>query len=312
MRVVVVGAKGFVGTGVVRGLLARGHEVTAVELRPGPGRLADVADQIEWVIGDGSSLETLYDAVGRRPVDVIYYGPYYRPDPQTRGVERELGVMAVSAWQTFGLARALAVKRIVFPSSTAVHGVQPDDGRAVSEESRVLPNTMYGAYKLTCEHVAGRINTELGDAVIAAVRLPSIYGPGADVASRRVNVPAVSAARGVPGHLDYVPAAQVCLAHIEDCSDGLISVMEAERLGHHVFELGGLTASFAEIAEAVRTHVPGADIRFGEEERSILPYAVAWDRGRAELGFAHRDLDTGMWSIIEYERAKRNAATVLA
>src|SRR6478609_6462583 len=140
MRVLVVGAKGFVGAALCRRLLEKGYDVTALEVRPGPGRLADVEDDIEWVVGDGSSREVILSAIGRRGVDGIYYGPYSRSAPGQPGLERELDVMAAAAWRTFSLAHALDIKRIVFPSSTAVHGYQPDDGTPVSEESRVGPN----------------------------------------------------------------------------------------------------------------------------------------------------------------------------
>src|SRR5256885_8503797 len=104
MRVLIVGAKGFVGAALCRELLRRGHEVTALEPRPGPGRLADVAADIEWVVGDGASREILLAAIGRRGVDGIFYGPYYRARAGQAGIERELEVMGTAAWQLFGLA----------------------------------------------------------------------------------------------------------------------------------------------------------------------------------------------------------------
>jgi UDP-glucose 4-epimerase len=308
MRTLVVGAKGFVGASLVRRLLERGHAVVAIEPRQGPGRLADVAEDVEWVIGDGSSQEALLQAIGRRGVGAIYYGPYYRNAPGQTGVERELDVMAVAAWKLFQLARALDLRRVVFPSSTAVHGVQPDDGTPVHEGSRLLPNTLYGAYKIVCEHVGREIDAELGENAIASIRLPSIYGPGAEVASRRVNVPAVCAARGLPGRVDYVPQARVCIAHVDDCADALVQVIEADALAHCVYELGGLEVTFGEIAEAVQALVPEAETVFGTEERSILPYRVDYSRGREELGFAHRELDAGMASVIEYERPQAREA----
>jgi nucleoside-diphosphate-sugar epimerase len=303
MRALVVGAKGFVGAALCRRLLERGHEVAAVEVRPGPGRLADIADDIEWIVGDGSSREVMLAAIGRRGADAIYYGPYYRSPPGQAGLERELEVMAGAAWRLFSLAHALDIRRIVFPSSTAVHGYQPDDDAAVSEESRVAPNLIYGAYKLLCEFVGRDVNALLGRNVVTSIRLPSIYGPGAAVASRRVNVPAVAAAHGEPGRVDYVAEARVCIAHVDDTADAIVRVFEAEDVRHAVYDLGGLDVSFGEIAETVAALVPAAETIFGQDTRPILPHAVDWSRGRDELGFAHRSLEDGMASIVEYERA---------
>lgn len=304
MRVLVVGAKGFVGASLSRGLLEHGHEVVALEVRPGPGRLVDVAEEIEWVVGDGSSREVLLGAIGRRGVDAVYYGPYFRATPGRPELERELEVMGTAAWRLFGLAYALDLKRIVFPSSTAVHGYQPRDGSAVSEESPVEPNLIYGAYKLLGEFVGKDVNALLGENVVTSVRLPSIYGPGATVASRRVNVPAVCAAREEPGTVEYVPEARVCVAHVEDTAEALIRVIEADAARHSVYDLGGLDVSFGEIAAAVEAIVPGAETRFGTEVRPILPHNVDWSRGREEFGFTHRTLEEGMASVVEYERER--------
>jgi nucleoside-diphosphate-sugar epimerase len=312
VRVLVIGAKGFVGASLCRALLKQGHAVTAVEPRPGPGRLADIESDIEWIVGDGSSCEVLLGAIGHRGVDGIYYGPYHRSPAGQPGLERELHVMGTAAWQLFGLAHALDIKRILFPSSTAVHGYQPNDDAPVSETSRVAPNLIYGAYKLLSEFVGRDVNALLGRNVITSVRLPSIYGPGATIASRRVNVPAVSAARGVPGHVDYRSDARVCIAHVDDTATALLSVLEADEPQHCVYDLGGLDVSFGEIAETVQALVPTAETVFGTGTRLILPHKIDSSRGRQEFGFHHRSLTDGMASVIEYERARAQQTKVVA
>src|SRR5258708_37419286 len=177
MRTLVVGAKGFVGAALVRSVLRRGHEVTAVELRDTPGRLADVANEIEWVAGDASSPEVILAAIGRRPVDGIYYGPFYRSPHGIPALDKELDVMAVGAWRVFQLARAFDGLRVVFPSSIAAHGPQPDDGTALSETTRLQPFGLYGAYKVVCERVGDEINAAIGRNAVTSVRLPAVYGP---------------------------------------------------------------------------------------------------------------------------------------
>jgi UDP-glucose 4-epimerase len=300
MRALVVGAKGFVGAALVRELLERGHAVRAVELREGPGRLADVAGEIEWVLGDGSDPEQLRRAAGS-DIDGLYYGPFLRGE-----LEAELRVMASGAWSAFLLARELGLRRTVFPSSTAVHGYQPEDSSPVSETTRVLPQPhgLYGAAKLLCEQAGAEVNAAAGRAAVVSVRLPSVYGPGAAVASRRVNVPAVAAARGEPGRVAYAPGARVCIAHVEDVAQLLATAYEAEAPAHAVYEAGGLDVSFGEIAETAAELVPGARTEFGEDERPFLPHAVDWSRAREDLGALHRDLREGMASVVEYEQAR--------
>lgn len=301
MRVVVVGAKGFVGASLVRTLLRRGHSVTSLDLRDGPGRLADVADDIEWRVGDCTDQEVLLDVIGARGADGIYFGPFFRPPTGTPSLMRELDVMATATWRAFQLARVLPIQRILFPSSTAVHGPQLPGEPAVSETSAVRPHGLYGAMKLLTEQVGFEFNSSVGRNVITSVRIPSVYGPGAAVASRGVNIPAVSAAGGQTGRVQYAPDARVCIAHVDDAGEILADILEAPELTHSVYELGGLDVSFGEIADAVKAIVPNARTEFGTDQLPILPHAVDMGRLRSEIPAKHSDLESGMRSIIEYE-----------
>ncbi|HEY6762265.1 MAG TPA: NAD(P)-dependent oxidoreductase [Baekduia sp.] len=305
MRIVIVGAKGFVGAALTRRLLERGHEVVSLDLRPGPGRLADVEDDVEWAIGDGSAQEAMLAAIGRRPVDGIYYGPYYRAAPGEPGLDKELDVMAVAAWRVFQLARGLDLSRVVFPSSTAVHGRQPADGAPLSETTRVSPFGLYGTYKLLCEGVGAEVNAAVGRNVITSVRLPAIYGPGAAIASRRVNVPAVAAARGEVGRVDYRPEIRVCVAHVDDAAAMLVSAFERTELAHSVYDMGGPDVSFGEIAETVQELVPEARTEFGDDDQPVLPSTIDNARARAELEVDHRSLRDGMASVVDYENVRQ-------
>lgn len=300
VRILIVGAKGYVGAELAREMLDRGHKVVAVDIGQDPGRLTPLADKIEWTYGDGASIETIYRAIGRKPVDAIYYGPFYRG----KSVERELELMASGTWRVFQLAQALDIRRIIFPSSTAVHGHQRPGVDLVSETEHLNTDTLYGSTKLMCEHVGAAINRVIGRNVITSVRLPSVYGPGAEIGSRRVNVPAVQAARGQIGRVDYPAEAQVCIAHIADTVRLIANLCEADVVQHSVYELGGLTTTFGEIASVIEKLVPGAETVFGDESYTPLPHSVDWSRIRKEFGMEHRSIEDGMASILEFERAK--------
>ncbi|MDF7774850.1 NAD(P)-dependent oxidoreductase [Sphingomonas sp. AOB5] len=304
MRCLVVGARGFVGVDLVRELLDRGHEVVALEIRGDMGRLTPYADRITWLTGDSSSIETLQKAIGPAGIDAIYYGPFFRSPAGSHDLTGEWATMGGGALNVFNLCRALPIKRIVFPSSTAVHGIQPADGVTLDETSRVQPFMIYGATKLLCEYFARQVNADLGEKRIVSVRLSAIYGPGADIASRGVNIFAVQGARGNPAQIDYAPGARVCVAHVADTARFLADLIEAERCEHDLYELGGLDVSFGDIADAVRAAVPGAELGFGNETEVPLPHNVSCARAASEFGLSHMPLIDGMRSVVDYERIR--------
>jgi nucleoside-diphosphate-sugar epimerase len=311
MRILVVGACGFVGVELCRELMRRGHAIVALEVRRERGRLANVAD-IEWHVGDCADPEVVMQAIGRKPIDAIYYGPYYRSPSTAKNQHAELRIMGTGALNVFNLARILDVRRIIFPSSTAVHGIQRPGMGNVDEESYVNPFGVYGATKLLGEYWAAEVNAELGTNIVTAVRLPSIYGPGADIASRRVNVFAVQAARGRPGQVNYLPHARVCIAHVGDTAGFLADLIEAPKVAHSVYEIGGLSVTFGEIAEIVTRRIPSAEFVFGDELVSPLPFGIDNLRARTEFGLNHRDLACGIGSIVDYELSRQPALSPAA
>ena len=302
-----VGAEGFVGAALCRELLSRGHEVRAVDIRSPGSRTSSLADELDWRIGDASRLEVLLDALQPPEIDAVYFGTFYRGDVPGASLEQEVEVMGSAVWRAMSVAHARGVRRFVFPSSIAVHGVQSDDDPDFDEESPVRPYQTYGVLKLMGEYVCSRINTRAGRNFATAVRIPSVYGPGADVASRFVNVPAVQAARGAVASVPYAARARICVSHVADTAKALASVLEATEVARSVYELGGLDVSYGDIAQAVAESVPAADIRFGDELVLPFPHRVTFGHGKEEFGFAHRDLADGMRSVVEFERERREA-----
>jgi hypothetical protein len=63
--------------------------------------------------------------------------------------------------------------------------------------------------------------------------------------------------------------------------------------------------SFADIAAAVKGLVPDARTEFGTDDRQELPNLIDWSRLRDEFGATHRDLTSGMASIVDFERARK-------
>jgi nucleoside-diphosphate-sugar epimerase len=168
---------------------------------------------------------------------------------------------------------------------------------------------VYGATKLLCEYFAKEVNAKVGSNRVVCVRLPAVYGPGADIASRGVNIIPVQAARGNPAKVAYVPEARVCVAHVADAAKLLADLFEAKAPLHTVYNLGGPDVSFAEIAAATARY-KDVQVEYGSDAHMPLPNAVSCQRAMVEFGLVHRTLDEGVRSIIEYEMQRARARPI--
>ncbi|RIJ71427.1 NAD-dependent epimerase/dehydratase family protein [Nakamurella silvestris] len=139
MKVLVIGGSGFIGTRLIRQLLADGHEVTNLDIAP-----SQEHPQIT-VIGDVRQFTDVKSAaVG---VDaIINLSAQHRDDVKPLSLYEEVNVGG--ARTVIKAAEANAVNRIVFTSTVAVYGlgkVNPN------ENSPVEPFNEYGRTKLAAE-----------------------------------------------------------------------------------------------------------------------------------------------------------------
>ena len=181
VKCLVTGAKGFIGSHLVRYLLDNGHDVRAVDSSeqtataktsdPETVRIArSTVDSAVWhtVCRD---IEVIFHLAGRahsKDVSLTFARPVYFRD--NLYMTRALSEAAIKA----------RVRRFVFTSSVAVYGTVSAAGEAFREESPVLPHhdNFYARSKLAAEEFL------LSDNICAAiepviVRLPLVYGDGA-------------------------------------------------------------------------------------------------------------------------------------
>lgn len=295
----VIGAKGFIGAAVTRRLVAEGHAVVCVDLKATAGRLADVLDDIELLVGDVSSEEGLMSLLAAHPVDAVIGLPFYR-GPSTRD---QLEVMVAGTWRIFEQARLANVQRVVCASSIRVYGPQSLHGAgAVDESSPCMPQDAYGAGKRLGELAAAEFNRKY-DMQIAMLRINGVYGPGVrEGASGICSAPYLAATEGTV-ELPYIPDARLCLSHVDDNAWALTSLAIGKPPEHTVYEAGGHPTSYAEMAEITRQLVPAADIRFGTPtSQHELTYTYLTDNSRlhGEYGIAHRSVLDGYRTIVEH------------
>jgi UDP-glucose 4-epimerase len=303
MTILVTGGKGFLGGALIHRLLERGHEVVCLDRKTTPGRLGDVADRVTFVGGGLCGVQPLVDLIAEHHVDAIAHLVYRPVRDDIGGLREELETMVGGTADVFEAAARARVRRVVFPSSIHYYGRQEAHGEVtLSESAPSLAETMYGITKQLNERVAA-LYTRMTGTTVVSLRIPAVYGPGAELGARAVNLAAVAAGRGQPAVIPFPPEDRVCLAHVDDVADCIASALLADQPAFDVYNIGGTTLSYREIVSLVEELVPDADLSFDPDaEPTDLPYLIDDARARRELGLRHRPVADGIREVIAAAR----------
>lgn len=324
MIAAVTGATGFVGSAVVRALLARG-EAVRVLARPGGDRRNLAGLPVEVIEGD------LRDSAARSQL-VRGAASLYHVAADYRLWTRDPDAMfATNVAATEALMRAAAdahVTRIVYTSSVATLGLLPDGGDA-DEATPVAARDMIGPYKRSKYEAEEKVR------VLAASGLPVvIVNPTAPVGPRDVKpTPTgrtiVEAAAGrMPAFVDT----GLNLVHVDDVARGHLLAYDRGRIGER-YILGGENLTLREILGRIAAQVgrqppvvrlPTAAVlplayaaefiarRFGTGDPFVSVDAVKLARKRMfftsakavrDLGYAARPVDEALADAITWFRA---------
>ena len=178
MKVLVTGGAGFIGSGLVRGLLARGDEVRVLDNFSAGKRenLEGVAGRLEVIEGDIRDRATCKSAC--RGVEAVLHQAAVGSVPLS--IEDPLGTNDVNVTGTLNMllaAREAGARRFVFASSSSVYGNSPD--RVKDEAQLPRPESPYAISKL-----AGEAYTVVFHKVYSLETVPlryfNIFGPRQD------------------------------------------------------------------------------------------------------------------------------------
>jgi len=182
VRTLVTGGAGFIGSNLVRALLARGNEVRVLDNFSSGNRanLAGLEHEVELVEGDLRSYERVHAAV--RGVEVVYHQGALPSVP--RSVQDPLTTTAVNVEGTLNVllaARDEAVRRVVNASSSSVYG---NAGELPRTETQLPdPISPYAVAKLAAERFCTSFSRVYSMEVVS-LRYFNVFGPRQDPLSQ--------------------------------------------------------------------------------------------------------------------------------
>jgi len=173
-RALVTGGAGFIGSNLVRGLLAQGDDVRVLDNFSTGNRANLEGLDVEIVEGELRSYERVHNAV--RKTDVVYHLGALGSVP--RSVQDPLTSSAVNVEGTLNVllaARDESVRRVVFSSSTSVYGSSRT--LPTREDTPPDPISPYGVAKLAAERYCISFSRVYESFESVVLRYFNVFGP---------------------------------------------------------------------------------------------------------------------------------------
>ncbi len=193
--------------------------------------------------------------------------------------------------RTFDQAIALGINRFIYTSSYSNYGLAPD-GKPVSEETPLAPQSLYAETKIAAE----RFLTAQSDTTCAPLiyRLATLYGLSPRMRFDLIINQFVLEAYTKRELLIYQRGYSRSFVHIQDAVRGLIAGLHApeEKVRCQIYNLGSDDGNYTkdQIVELILKRLPETvvtykDMTFGGDMRDI---SVSYEKIQRELGFQTR------------------------
>lgn len=175
MKILVTGGAGFIGSHLVRQLMALGHEVVVLDnLSTGAREHLPAGGFTFWQMDDrepaareriaAGHFDAIVHLAGQTMVDASIRDPHFDAS------ENVLGTVNV-----LEAARESGVKRVIFASTAAAYGDVTEDLLPVREELPLRPLSFYGLTKVMVEHYLDLYH-ELYGLDYVVLRFANVYG----------------------------------------------------------------------------------------------------------------------------------------
>src|SRR5688500_13986779 len=265
MRVLVLGATGFLGSNLVRALLNQGNEVRAL-IRPGnPARtLADLP--LDRVHGDLNDAESLARACAG--VRIVYHAAGYYPSA-TIPVEKAVEYGMTHTRNVLSAVRRSTVDRLVFTSALTTIAFPNKPGTLATEASPFVtrfPKNPYLMSKVAMEKTMLEVAKD--GVPVVVVNPTACYGPYDSKPTSGAQILMI-AKRLMPAYVQ----APVNAIEVRDVADGMIRAATRGRIGERYIlghwnttqkDLGELMARVAGVWTP-KIPVPFAVARYGSK-----------------------------------------------
>src|SRR5690348_8001735 len=252
MTVLVTGGGGFIGSNLVRALIARGDDVRVLDNFSTGNRTNLDGLDVEIIEGELRSYERVHNAV--RGTDVVHHLGALGSVP--RSVQDPLTTNAVNIDGTLNVllaARDEGIRRVVFASSSSVYGSTV--ALPAHEASPVDPISPYGVAKLAAERYCVSFSRVYESFETVVLRYFNVFGERQSPYSQYAAViplfvTRIAAGEPIDVHGDGEQSRD--FTHVTNVVDATIRAGHADGASGEIFNVAaGAPASVNEIADTI-------------------------------------------------------------
>ena len=303
MNILVTGGAGFIGSHLVRHLLAKGEQVTALdnlstglaENLPPEAKLVemDILDEeLPKVVAAGA-----FDAIVHLAAQTMVDTSIKNPLLDTR--ENLLGTV-----QVLEAARAANVKRVIFASTAAAYGDVKEDDLPVREAQPTEPMSFYGLSKLSVEKYLEMYRKIYGMEYVV-LRFANVYGErqgdGGEGGVISIFAKAVAEGRDITIYGDGEQTRDFVYAG--DIAEGILAALRTEEV-NAAYNLSTQTETSLRELVSLLAEIRGREIvpKYGAEREGDI-YKSMLSNNRARRGLDWQPVTTlaeGLRRTYEY------------
>ena len=255
LRVLVTGGSGFLGQSLADALAERGDTVIVFDLNlpPEEARLPGVT----YVEGDITRSSAIDAVIARFGVNAILHLaalviPACRSNPVLGAKVNVIGHINI-----LEAAVKAGIDRVVYASSLAARPRGP----------LASPVNLYGVFKHCCEEISKVYFLDHGLGTVG-LRPNVVYGPGRTSGeTAAITLAMQAAARGEAYELPF--SGKMCFQHVDEVTEIFLRCLDKPASEPVVSDLTTEIESMHDVADAIRTVVPGAAITVADNPRPV-------------------------------------------
>lgn len=307
-KIALTGATGFIGSRLVRALVAMGCQPVLLARSPRPDTHTDWRDGVRWVRMDLLDKDSIVDILlQERPTTLFHLAGTRGRDIAARAA---VACAELNVWATvrlFEAAMRAGVRRLVTVGSADEYGHQPGPWH---EGLRLRPTSPYGISKAVATHLAQALYAT-GNCPIVILRPFSVYGPG-QPSDMFVADAVMCAVNGVPFRMSHGHQRRD-LVFVDDVVQALIAAARTPAIEGRVINIGsGRAYPLRCVAKLIwQLSQTGAPLLIGARPATSHEVHDTW----ADISLAHRllqwepqtELASGVHATIQWARQPSSA-----